>query len=71
MRKHALLVWAVVVSAISAVGQADLREYMLGDNDGFGIGTPLEPGDSIAEFMAALDSPDGSGTDERYVRSAP
>ena len=64
--RRSILVLAVVVCAMPVLGQAELHEYTLGDDDGFGLGSPVDPGDeiSITDWDEYALVADGDGTDE-------
>lgn len=67
MKSKSLLAAVVILCALPLSAQADLHEYRLGDNDGFGTGSPLGPGGDLYintswEEYALL--ADGDGTDE-------
>lgn len=62
-----ILLMAVVVCAVPALGKADMYHYQLGDDDGFGTESPLKPGDDLHidiswDEYALL--ADGNATDE-------
>ena len=60
MKRQSVLAVVVLVCVMSALGQADFHNYMLGDDDGFGNGSPVVPGMEIYNWGPA----DGDGTDE-------
>lgn len=66
MRLTSILVVMVLVCLMCCLAQAELHEYMLGDDDGFGYGSPVGPGDEIGitdwDLYALL--ADGDNTDE-------
>jgi hypothetical protein len=65
MRLKSILMAAVVVCVMPVLGQADVHEYTLGDDDGFGSGSPVVPGDTlVGADMSVWNKPDGDGTDE-------
>ncbi len=55
----------VLVLCLGSVSTADLYELTIGDDDGFGSGTPMVAGDEIWSFASG----DGDGTD-RLVAGA-
>lgn len=72
MKSKSILAMVVILCALPLSGRADLHEYRLGDDDGFGFGSPLSPGDDLYVNMIwneyALLA-DGDGTDELIAGS--
>lgn len=66
MRRRSILVVAVAVCLMSALGQAGIHTYVLGDDDGFGLGSPVAAGDeiSVPDWGVYAHVADGDGTDE-------
>lgn len=58
--KGSIVLLALVLAVHGHTARADGYEHMLGDDDGFGTGLPVGPGDQVTPSGA----PDGDSTDE-------